>query len=388
MKRWLVTAAALLVLLALGGFLGAASGIVPIKDSSGHFAMTEWLLQFGKRRSVATHTLGMEPSAGDADWLVLKGAGHYETGCRWCHGSPDQPRAGVARAMTPPPPYLPPRIAEWEPEELFYIVKHGIKFTGMPAWPSQQRDDEVRAMVAFLLALPDLDAQEYRRLVFGDAPAAGTPTAAADRRPAGNALRTVIATCARCHGADGSGRGVAAFPRIAGQRREYLFNALRAFGRDQRHSGIMQPIAAGLSAAEMRALADHYAGLPTSPRPEKAPAPSASTGASARALRGDASSIARGREIASRGIPSQRVPSCADCHGPAPRRRNPAYPRLAGQYAEYLVLQLELFEQDQRGGSRYAHLMRKVAPRLSSQQMRDVAAYYASLPAQGEPAVD
>lgn len=373
MKRWLVTAAVLLVLFAFGGLLGAASGVVPIKASSGHFAITEWLLQFGKRRSVATHTLGMDLPAGDEDWLVLKGAGHYETGCRWCHGSPEQPQPTVARAMTPPPPYLPPKIAQWQPEELFYIVKHGIKFTGMPAWPSQQRDDEVRAMVAFLRALPDLDAREYRRLVFGDAPEAVTATSAPDRPPAANPLRAVIATCARCHGADGGGRGIAAFPKLAGQRREYLFNALRAFAHDQRHSGIMQPVAAGLSAAEMRELADYYGGLATSPRQENA------------SVAGGASSIARGREIASSGIPGQRVPSCADCHGPAARRRNPAYPRLAGQYADYLVLQLELFEQDQRGGSRYAHLMRKVAPRLSAQQMRDVAAYYASLPAQTEP---
>ena len=198
----------------------------------------------------------------------------------------------------------------------------------------------------------------------------------------------MIANSARCHGADGSGRGSAAFPKIAGQRREYLFNALRAFAHDQRHSGIMQPVAAGLSAAEMRQLADHYGGLATSPRPEEASAARPPTDGTARALRGGASSIARGREIAARGIPGQRVPSCADCHGPAPRRRNPAYPRLAGQYADYLVLQLELFKQDQRGGSRYAHLMRKVAPRLSTQQMRDVAAYYASLPAHAEPAVD
>jgi Cytochrome C oxidase, cbb3-type, subunit III len=75
--------------------------------------------------------------------------------------------------MTPPPPYLPPRIPKWEPNELFYIVKHGIKFTGMPAWPALDRDDEVWAMVAFLRQFPKLDADEYRRLAQGEAAPSG-----------------------------------------------------------------------------------------------------------------------------------------------------------------------------------------------------------------------
>jgi cytochrome c553 len=54
---------------------------------------------------------------------------------------------------------------------------------------------------------------------------------------------------------------------------------------------------------------------------------------------------------------------------------------LAGQYADYLILQLEVFKKGHRGGSAYAHLMRPVATRLTTEQMRDVALYYASLPA-------
>jgi cytochrome c553 len=54
---------------------------------------------------------------------------------------------------------------------------------------------------------------------------------------------------------------------------------------------------------------------------------------------------------------------------------------LAGQYASYLILQLELFKKGYRGGSAYAHLMRPVAARLNAEQMRDVALYYESLPA-------
>jgi cytochrome c553 len=365
MKSWLVLGAALGAAAALGAFLAflvAASGIIPIKASSGHFAITEWFLQFGKQRSVAMHTLGTELSGLDDAALVIKGAGSYESNCRPCHGSPGLPRPRIARAMLPPPPRLADRVGDWEPEELFYIVKHGIKFTGMPAWPSQQRDDEVRAVVAFLLKYPDLDAAGYRRLVYGETPQRASNAVLAE--PAGERpLRTGTATCARCHGEDGQGRGEGAFPRLAGQHADYLFNALVAYANDHRQSGIMQPIAAGLSEHEMRELASHYAGLtPSSPV----------------VANGPSDSIERGRKIASEGVES--VPSCTECHGPAAHERNTAYPVLAGQHPDYLVLQLELLQERRRGGSAYVHIMHKVVARLDSQQMRDTAAYYASRP--------
>jgi cytochrome c553/cytochrome c5 len=360
----------ILSVLALGGFLVAVSGIIPITASGGHWAVTEWLLQFGKRRSVATHTMGMPPLELDDAWLVLKGAGHYETGCRPCHGSPDLKSPSLVRTMLPPPPYLGPRISRMEPEELFYIVKHGIKLTGMPAWPTQERDDEVRAVVAFLRALPRLDAGEYRRLVHGDAPSAQPPEPLRDLLEPAQVPDVIGESCARCHGLDGRGRGLAAFPKLAGQRPEYLLAALTAYGRGARPSGIMQPIAAGLTEEQRRAVVVYYSRLP-------AGAPSEDFDSSARA------SIDRGETIAAEGIPDRGVPSCRDCHGPSPWARNPVYPALAGQYADYLILQLELFRAGRRGGSPYAHLMDHVARRLSREQMRDVALYYASLPGAG-----
>ena len=371
LKRWMLRFAVLLSVLGVLGLLGATSGIIPIKASSGHWAITRWFLDFSKRRSVATHTVGIKTPPLDDERLVLKGAGHYEIGCATCHGSPKLQTPRIAQAMTPPPPYLPPRINRWESDELFYIVKHGIKFTGMPAWPAQQRDDEVWAVVAFLQTLPRLDAEQYKRFI-GD----GEAGASGEAKPPSGLLvpdkipRAVTESCARCHGADGLGRGVGAYPKLAAQRPDYIFASLQAYARGERYSGIMGPIAVGLSPEGMRELADYYANLPGS-------SPPLSTANAA-------SSSTLGEAIAQRGIPNQRVPACVACHSNGTSQRNPFYPNLSGQYAEYLALQLELFKTGNRGGTAYAHVMRPVAARLTPEQMRVVALYFASLP----PATD
>src|SRR5687767_11189958 len=106
-KRWAIEVAVILLVLGVVGFLGAASGIVPIDASSGHWSVTRWFLQFSKKRSVATHTLGAEAPPPDRPWLAVKGATHYEVGCRACHGSPELRAPRVAQKMLPVPPYLP-----------------------------------------------------------------------------------------------------------------------------------------------------------------------------------------------------------------------------------------------------------------------------------------
>jgi cytochrome c553 len=351
----------LVVLLAAGGGLILVSGVVPIEASSGHWRITDWLLHFAMRRSVATHSLGIDAPALDDPALVLVGATHYEMACSPCHGRPGLEHPRVARGMTPAPPYLGPRIADWTPEQLFYVVKHGVKFTGMPAWPALHRDDEVWAVVAFLLQLPRLDADAYRDVALGHETERSAAATASSMSEA--ARSTLLDSCFRCHGADGLGRG-AAFPKLAGQRASYLQNSLEAYARGARHSGIMEPIAIGLDPEVMRELSEHYGSLP------RAPSVARST---------DDAAIARGEEIARRGIRAQRVPACVHCHGPNPRRMNPAYPLHAGQHAGYLARQLELFKRGQRGGSPYARVMQPIAGRLRSEQIRDVALYYESL---------
>ncbi len=360
MKRKIVRIGIVIASISIVGFLFVAAGLVPITASSGHWPITEWFLHFAMERSVATHSRLVDAPALDDPALVLKGATHYHTGCLPCHGGPGEAVPVIVKSMTPPPPPLVGTVAEWDAKELFYIVKHGVKFTGMPAWPAQQRDDEVWAVVAFLRGLRELDATTYRRIAIGAEPTrAESPPIGllAASETARDALRE---SCARCHGVDGLGRGTA-FPKLAGQRATYLRNSLEAYASGARHSGIMQPVAAGLEPDTIHALAEYYAALPGPPGSQQ-----------------DSVAMSRGEAIARHGIPDRNVPSCSDCHGPD-STSNAAYPQHAGQPAEYLLLQLQLFQSGHRGGSAHARLMEPIAKGLTIEQMRDVAAWYASL---------
>jgi cytochrome c553 len=349
---WLAAAAAITAVLVVA-VLVVVSGAVSVKASSGHLSLTANILDFAKFRSVATWARSIERPVLDDETLVVRGAGHYDRACAVCHGAPGVAVPATMAAMTPPAPQFPEAMPAYEPEELFFVVKHGIKFTGMPAWPAQQRDDEVWAAVAFLRRMPRVGADEYKRL-------AGTESS----EGAGADVPAVVTdNCRQCHGLDGLSRVPGAFPVIAGQSAEYLYGSLVAFATRSRFSGIMTTAATGLSEAAMRSAAEYYASLP-SRGPEQ---PS------------DGSRIARGAAIALRGLPDEEIPACAECHGPSERPKNSTYPKLAGQYPAFLASQLRLFRERRRGGTPNAELMETFVDRLRPEQIRDVSLYYASL---------
>lgn len=368
MKRLLWRGAIACGVAAAIGLGSVLSGVIPLGATSGHWPVTLWMLQFTKRRTIAARALPLDAPPLDDRPAIARGAGHFESACRPCHGAPGTPVPVVLRNMLPRPPPLSERVPTWRAEELFWIVKNGIKLTGMPGWPTGQRDDEVWDMVAFLEVLPELDAGSYRLLAQGDGEREAGDGASGLAALDGPPPPVALAGCARCHGYDGLGRDGGAFPVLAGQKAPYLETALDAYARGGRPSGVMQPVAAALDRAARRALAEYYArrgggfGL-----------------ASAGRQRLDDAAIERGRAIATEGVPARRIPACAECHGPTPTERNVHYPFLAGQHPAYIVRQLELFHDGRRGGTRYAHVMVEVAGGLTAEDRRDAAAYYASL---------
>ncbi|MBO1076712.1 c-type cytochrome [Roseomonas marmotae] len=359
-------AALTLAVLILGGLLFAWSGLFNVAASGGHWAVTNWFLHWVMRSSVRTHSLLVEPPPPLHDVaLKARAAGHYASGCAPCHGAPGEPQNPVVRRSTPTPPQFPAELGEWRPRELFRIVQHGVRYTGMPAWIVPERHDEIWAMVAFLEALPVMPPEEYRRLAHGEQAEARPRGGSAGLDGLSNPSAQALADCTRCHGSDGLGRDGDAFPVIAGQSEAYLLQALRAYADGTRHSGIMQAAAARAGGEALQALAAHYAAQPRHAVPQSfGPA-----------------LLAEGETIARQGLPDSQVPACLSCHGSAALARNPAWPRLEGQHAGYLEGQLAQWRDGTRGGGPFRKVMRTIAQRLTPGQARAVSAWFA---AQGE----
>ncbi len=346
--------------LALLGLLFVWSGVYSVAASRGHWAVMEWFLTFAMRNSVKTHAYGIEvPPLDNAD-LVTLGAGHFHSGCAFCHGAPDVRIGPIAQSMLPPPPDLATQMRPWRDRELFWIIKNGIKYTGMPAWAAQQRDDEVWALVAFLRRLPTLDATSYRALALGGLripPQSGRALATTESTSA------ATGACARCHGAERDGPDSGLVPILHGQPLEFLTTALEAYANRRRASGIMQPVAGDLARDEMDRVAGYYAGLLPPPRPlDVLPAATAA--------------ISRGRALAEQGNPAARVPACIGCHAAQALR---TYPRLAGQNTAYMANRLRLWKGGRAPGTDGEAIMAPIARALTDGQIDDISAYFASL---------
>ena len=342
-RRYLVAA---VVLAPVAGLLVGWSGLVGVRASTGHWAVTDWFLHWVMRNSVETAALSHEAPPLGHPALLPPAAGHYEIGCAMCHGSPARPKPDTVRAMLPEPPDLAPLIPAWTDEELFEIVQHGVRFTGMPAWPSQARPDEVWAMVAFLRQLPEMDAERYRALSGLYPP------------PMAGEVDDLPLSCESCH-AERRLDAESIVPSLSGQSEAYLLESLRAYADGRRPSGIMQLAIRSLPEEAFEDLARFYAGQsrPARVLPE---------------VEGEA--IERGRILAQQGRPSDKIPACLSCHEKPDG--NPVYPRLSGLSAPYLAGQLRLFAEGVRGGTRYGHLMTDVAKNLEEEDMTAAAAYF------------
>jgi cytochrome c553 len=355
--------AATVAALAVGLFLFAWSGIYNIAASRGHWAIVEWFLQFGMNNSVELHARGIEAPPLDNPDLYVLGAAHFHRGCALCHGAPGVPADPTAQGALPPPPNLAHVSKEWKDRELFWIVKHGIKYTGMPAWIAQQRDDEVWAVVAFLKRLPRLDVKSYRELALS-----GLETAPQSGRDivASGASADAVGACARCHGIDQRRPASQLTPLLHGQSAEFLAGTLRAYAQGTRRSGIMEPIAAELKPDSIAKLAAYYSRLDIPP-PVNPPA------------------IAeRGRSLATQGDPNARIPACVTCHSAGAL---PTFPRLAGQNAAYMANRLRLWKAGVVSPTDLEAIMAPIARRLSEQQIEEVSAYFAAIPSQSKSGV-
>lgn len=172
------------------GMLVVWSGAYNVAATVPHFGVTKWFFAVVRDQSIALRADTIEPPAGlharlDKEQAVRS----FHDMCVGCHSAPGREPSFVREGLNPKPPRLSEeRVQARSDGELFWIISHGIKMTGMPALRPTHDDDAIWELVAFIRELPKMEAKDYEALMAAagikEEPAAGHAHDAREAEPA------------------------------------------------------------------------------------------------------------------------------------------------------------------------------------------------------------
>lgn len=228
-----VAAAGTAAALAVAGAAVAAAvifgGLYDVSVTRQHWPVTHGVLELAMRQSVRRQARGIEEPALTEPGRVLRGAACFRDRCVQCHGAPGVAQDGIGQSMQPLPGPLVDAAQHWRARELYWITRHGIKMSGMPAWEYRLDEDELWDVVAFLQQLPQLATADYARWMqaaprgpaCGRGPDTPLPQVAVDVERGRQALYQYA--CSACHRIPGvTGSDVMVGPPLAGFARRGL----------------------------------------------------------------------------------------------------------------------------------------------------------------------
>jgi len=224
-----VTTTGLALTAALTAAVVVYSGIYDISVTRQHLQPIHSVMEIAMRQSVRRYSKGIdEPPLTDPQ-MALRGAASFRDNCVQCHGAPGVAQSAIGLSMQPLPGPLVDAQQHWRPRELYWVVRNGIKMTGMPAWQYRMPDAEIWDLVAFMQQLPQLNAAQYAQ--WSQAATAGS----ADAGSTGNAAPTFTVdvergrqtlhqyACNACHSIPGiTGSDVYVGPPLQGMGRRTL----------------------------------------------------------------------------------------------------------------------------------------------------------------------
>jgi mono/diheme cytochrome c family protein len=164
MKPVLLVAAGLLGSVAFFILLGlviAYTGSYNIAATEEHASITRWAFNTALHQSVDRHAAAITVPEHFTPEMIAVGALEYKQMCEHCHAGPGVERASWASAMRPRPPHLAEAASEWKLAEVFWLARHGVKMTGMPAFGPTHDDRTLWNIAAFVKKLPAMAPEEY-----------------------------------------------------------------------------------------------------------------------------------------------------------------------------------------------------------------------------------
>ena len=202
------TILATIAALATLGMVGAAgiiwAGFYNVGATRQHLQPVFSVLEIAMHRSVRLHARDIEPPPLEDEAMVRRGATCFNDKCVQCHGAPGIAQGDIGKSMQPLPGPLVNATQTFQPRELYWITRHGIRLSGMPAWEFRLTDEEIWDVVAFLQRMPNLTPQAYAEMAQGQSASAfcgrdvnAAPTRAPDVARGKQALYQYA--CSACH---------------------------------------------------------------------------------------------------------------------------------------------------------------------------------------------
>jgi len=160
----------LLVLLLVGAFAFVWFGAFNVAATEKHSNVTLWLISLVRDRSIVMRAIASPPEPSLTDEQRIKaGLRSYQTMCATCHSAPGHKSSPVRKGLNPKPPRLDKQqVQRRSNAELYWIIAHGLRMTGMPAFGPTHNPEKIWGIVAFVRQLPQLSPQQYEALVQGE----------------------------------------------------------------------------------------------------------------------------------------------------------------------------------------------------------------------------
>jgi mono/diheme cytochrome c family protein len=165
MKAGLVIAATLAVA-AIGAGLFIESGFYDIGADDHHTKIVLAIFEKLRERSIEVRSQSIEAHYVSDAARIAAGAQHYAAFCVDCHLAPGVTKSDIRPGLYPHPPNLAQQDV-LPAQRAFWIIKHGIKMSAMPAWGKTLDDPAIWEIVAFVRKMPEMSAASYAELTQG-----------------------------------------------------------------------------------------------------------------------------------------------------------------------------------------------------------------------------
>jgi mono/diheme cytochrome c family protein len=162
--RFLLGIVVALIVLLAGALAVTYAGVYNVAADVPDAGIVRWLLSTNMQHSVARRARSVTAPGQLNEQQAKDGFRIYQETCVYCHGAPGKDPGDIGKGLNPEPPYLPDTVGQRSSAELFWIIKHGIKMTGMASYGAVHKDDEIWNLVAFVQRLPKMTPEQYAQM--------------------------------------------------------------------------------------------------------------------------------------------------------------------------------------------------------------------------------